>query len=268
MTNQGAEPKKSPAPLASSTLLLLRDGAAGIEVFMVKRHHQIDFASGALVFPGGKVDPHDLDPAIRSHCDGAGSFDEYRLSLAACAIREGFEESGILLARAKGCNVAARCHFGDGTCRTGGRKLNASEKGLAEFLTTEKLNLAVDALVPFAHWITPAFMPKRFDTHFYLAATPEGQLGRHDGSESVDSVWVNPNDAINDKRWTIIFPTKMNLIKLGQSRTVAEALDTARRTKVVTVEPLVEMRDGKQVLTIPEEAGYGKIEEPMSSIRG
>jgi hypothetical protein len=84
----------------------------------------------------------------------------------------------------------------------------------------------------------------------------------------VDSVWVNPTEAINDKRWTIIFPTKMNLIKLGQSRTVAEALDTARRTKVVTVEPLVEMRDGKQVLTIPEEAGYGKIEEPMSSIRG
>lgn len=267
MTNQGAEPKKSPAPLASSTLLLLRDGAAGIEVFMVKRHHQIDFASGALVFPGGKVDPHDLDPAIRSHCDGAESFDDYRLSLAACAIREGFEESGILLARAKGATSLLDAQSATGLA--GWRpQLNASEKGLAEFLTKEKLNLAVDALVPFAHWITPAFMPKRFDTHFYLAATPEGQLGRHDGSESVDSVWVNPNDAINDKRWTIIFPTKMNLIKLGQSRTVAEALDTARRTKVVTVEPLVEMRDGKQVLTIPEEAGYGKIEEPMSSIRG
>jgi 8-oxo-dGTP pyrophosphatase MutT (NUDIX family) len=267
MSNQGAEPKKSQGPLASATLLLLRDGVSGIEVFMVKRHHQIDFASGALVFPGGKVDPHDLNPAIRGHCDGAAGLDDYRLSLAACAIREGFEESGILLARPKG--TAALLDAASATALAPWRpQLNASEKGLAEFLETEKLTLAVDALVPFAHWITPAFMPKRFDTHFYLAEAPKGQLGRHDGSESVDSVWVNPNEAINDKRWTIIFPTKMNLIKLGQSATVAEALATARRTKVVTVEPLVESRGDKQVLTIPEEAGYGKIEEPLSSIRG
>lgn len=267
MTNQGAEPKKSPAPLASATLLLLRDGTAGIEVFMVKRHHQIDFASGALVFPGGKVDPHDLDPAVRSHCDGAQGMDDYRLSIAACAIREGFEESGILLARSKGS--AALLDAASATALAHWRpQLNASEKGLAEFLENERLSLAVDALVPFAHWITPAFMPKRFDTHFYLAETPQGQLGRHDGSESVDSVWVNPNDAISDKRWTIIFPTKMNLIKLGQSATVAEALATARRTKVVTVEPLVVVRGDQKILTIPEEAGYGKIEEPMTSIRG
>lgn len=265
MTNTGNEPKKPPASLPSSTLLLLRDGASGLEVFMVKRHHQIDFASGALVFPGGKVDPHDRDPRVRALCDGAAGLDDDRLSLAACAIREGFEESGILLARGRdGLVDGARA-----TALAPWREpLNASQKGLAEFLATEQLRLAVDALVPFAHWITPVFMPKRFDTHFYLAAAPEGQLGRHDGSESVDSVWVNPNEAIDDKRWTIIFPTRMNLIKLGKAKSVAEALSTARATPVVTVEPKVEVIDGQQMLTIPEDAGYGKIAEPLTSIRG
>jgi 8-oxo-dGTP pyrophosphatase MutT (NUDIX family) len=265
MTHPAHPPKTPSASLPSATLLLLRDGPSGLEVFMVKRHHQIDFASGALVFPGGKVDPHDRDPRVRTLCDGGAIIDDERLSLAACAIREGFEESGILLARgATGLVDGARA----GALAPWREPLNAGQKGLAEFLVTEQLRLAVDALVPFAHWITPAFMPKRFDTHFYLAAAPEGQLGRHDGSESVDSVWVNPLEAISDARWTIIFPTKMNLIKLGQSKTVATALATARATPVVTVEPIVEVIDGQQMLTIPEEAGYGKIAEPLTSIRG
>jgi len=147
-------------------------------------------------------------------------------------------------------------------------KLNASEVGLVEFLTKENLRLACDALVPFAHWVTPAFMPKRFDTYFYVAATPVGQLGRHDGSESVDSVWLNPIEAIGDKRWTIIFPTKMNLLKLGRAKTAEEALSTARTTPVVTVLPEVVKRAEGSFLTISEDAGYGKIEEPMSSLRG
>ena len=262
-----SDDKKPSKPLASATILLLRDGASGLEVFMVKRHHQIDFASGALVFPGGKLDPHDNDPALRSHADGAESLDDLRLSLAACAIREGFEESGILLARKPGTStyIDAATSSALSPWRP---KLNNSEVGLTEFLTRESLRLACDALVPFAHWVTPTFMPKRFDTYFYLAATPPGQLGRHDGSESVDSVWVNPNEAIGDKRWTIIFPTKMNLLKLGKAKSVADAVAAARSQPVVTVEPTVVTRDGKQLLTIPPEAGYGAIEEPLSSIRG
>jgi 8-oxo-dGTP pyrophosphatase MutT (NUDIX family) len=267
MTKTGSPAAKPAATLPSSTLLLLRDGLAGLEVFMVKRHHQIDFASGALVFPGGKVDPHDREPGVRAHSDGAEGLDDDRLSLAACAIREGFEESGILLARdtgtpslVDGARAAALAPWRE--------PLNASQTGLAAFLATERLRLAVDTLVPFAHWITPSFMPKRFDTHFYLAAAPEGQLGRHDGSESVDSVWVNPLEAIDDPRWTIIFPTKMNLVKLGQSKTVAAALARARATPVITVEPKVEIVGGQQMLTIPEDAGYGKIAEPLTSIRG
>lgn len=260
--------KIPPTPLPSATILLLRDGPRGIEVFMVKRHHQIDFASGALVFPGGKVDPHDRDQALRKLTEGADKFDDLHLSLRASAIREGFEESGILLARKTG-----QPDYIDAATATAlapwRPKLNASEVGLAEFLAKEDLRLACDTLVPFAHWVTPVFMPKRFDTYFYLAATPEGQLGRHDGSESVDSVWIDPHEAIADtKRWTVIFPTKMNLLKLAKSKTVAEALARAKCEPVVTVEPKVEMHGAERVLTIPEEAGYGKIEEPMTGFRG
>jgi len=267
MSERSPEPKKLPAALPSATILMVRDCPGGIEVFMVKRHHQIDFASGALVFPGGKVDPHDSDPALRALCDGAEGFDDYRLSLAACAIRECFEESGILLARKPGSSgfvdAATATSLADWRPR-----LNSSETGLVPFLQATGLRLACDALIPFAHWVTPAFMPKRFDTHFYLAEAPQGQLGRHDGSESVDSVWVDPNLAITDKRWTIIFPTRMNLVKLGQAKSVAEAIARAKAAPVVTVEPTVEVQDGQQVLVIPEDAGYGRVAEPMTSIRG
>lgn len=263
-----SDEKKIPVPLPAATILLVRDGVSGLEVFMVKRHHQIDFASGALVFPGGKVDPHDRDPALRKHADGAGSLDDLQLSLTACAIREGFEESGILLARKSGrgdyIDAAAASALAPWRPR-----LNASEVGLPEFLAHEDLRLACDALIPFAHWVTPTFMPKRFDTYFYVAATPAGQLGRHDGSESVDSVWINPVEAIADaKRWTIIFPTRMQLVKLAKSKTAADAIARAKAEPVVTVEPIVVSRGSDQVLTIPEEAGYGKVEEPMRSLKG
>ncbi|MBI1210976.1 MAG: NUDIX hydrolase [Alphaproteobacteria bacterium] len=262
-----SEEKKPSAPLPASTILLVRNGSAGLEVFMVKRHHQIDFASGALVFPGGKVDAHDRDPALRAHVDGADKLDDLQLSLAACAIREGFEESGILLARRTGSGdlISAEHAMSLDDWRP---KLNASEIGLVEFLSKEKLRLACDTLVSFAHWVTPVFMPKRFDTYFYVAAAPSGQLGRHDGSESVDSVWVNPNEAIGDKRWTIIFPTKMNLLKLGAAKTAEEALATARKTPVVTVLPEVVTRADGRYLTIPDNAGYGKVEESMAGFRG
>lgn len=262
-----SEEKKIPVPLPAATILLVRDGAHGLEVFMVKRHHQIDFASGALVFPGGKVDPHDRDQALRKHADGANALDDLHLSLTACAIREGFEESGILLARksGKGDYIDAPAATALAPWRP---KLNAGEVGLSAFLAEEDLRLACDTLVPFAHWVTPTFMPKRFDTYFYVAATPTGQLGRHDGSESVDSVWINPAEAIADtKRWTIIFPTRMQLVKLARCKTAAEAIARAKAEPVVTVEPIVVSRGSDQVLTIPEEAGYGKIEEPLRSLR-
>ncbi|HAH10262.1 MAG TPA: NUDIX hydrolase [Alphaproteobacteria bacterium] len=255
-------------PIPSATLMLLRDSARGLEVFMVKRHHQIDFASGALVFPGGKLAKGDSDPAVRGHCDGADGLDEEALALRVCAVREGFEESGILLARPAGCPVLA----GGETASAAApwrSKLDKGECGIAEFAATLNVRPALDQLVPFARWITPTFMPKRFDTHFFLALAPYGQLGRHDGSETVDSIWVTVEEALSaTDRWTIIFPTKMNLLKLGRAKTVEAAFAMAQAQPVVLVEPVVIEKDGKSYLRLPPEAGYDVVEEPLESVRG
>lgn len=263
--NQAARPPARIVPAA--TILLVRDGEAAVEVFMVKRHHQIDFASGALVFPGGKLAPGDNDPRLRALIDGAEAYNDEELALAACAIREAFEESGILLARRPGAGDLLS--GAEVTALDAHRvPLNEEKLALADFLEANGIRLAADRLVRFARWVTPDMMPKRFDTWFFIAAAPEGQLGAHDGYESVDSVWVTPEQAIAEPdRWTVIFPTRMNLLKLGKSSSAAAAIATAAATPVVTVTPWVEPREGGAVLRIQPDAGYGDPQEPLSNVR-
>ena len=240
----------------ASTVLLVRDGASGLEVFMVVRHHKIDFASGALVFPGGSVDPGDFtvaaDPA---HWTADATLDERGRALRVAAIRETFEECGVLLARPRGSTALvdrARC---------AAIAAKAPGPSFAELLATEDLSLALDALTPFAHWITPPVMPKRFDTHFYIVAAPPDQIALHDGSESVDSTWINPLRALTDAdagTYTMVFATRLNVRMLGESRDVASAVATARARRVVTVEPKAVKSEAGLTLTIPREAGYGE----------
>jgi len=257
------------ALIPAATILLVRDGAEGIEVFMVVRHHQIDFASGALVFPGGKVDALDRAEGVRGRVDGADGLDDWEFSMRVAAIREAFEESAVLLAREERTGKvvdAARLKALDPYRDP----LNKGEIGIADFLAKEGLRLAGDMLTPFAHWITPNMMPKRFDTRFYVAAAPEDHLAVHDGYESVDSVWIRPDVALREAdagTRTIIFPTRMNVAKLGYSPTVAHAIEAARATPVVTVEPVVTKNEaGKPVLRIPAEAGYPVTEEPLEAV--
>lgn len=252
-------------PVPAATILMLRDGAAGLETFMVVRHHQIDFASGALVFPGGKVEEADFK--VRDYCDGVGEVDDTSVGLMAGAIREAFEESGILLARPAG----------EAALLPGERlqaldqyrePLNKGELGLRDFLVRQKLRLACDQLQPFAHWITPEMMPKRFDTHFYLAAAPADHLAAHDGHESVDSVWISPAAALEGAKagtYTIIFPTRLNVEMLGQSSSVQGALQDAAARRLVTVLPWTEQRQDGNYLCIPAEAGYSVSEEKLES---
>ncbi|HEY8121162.1 MAG TPA: NUDIX hydrolase [Myxococcota bacterium] len=260
--------KTPPEARPSATILLVRDGARGLEVFMVQRHHQIDFATGAMVFPGGKVEPADADPALAALCDGAAS-DALR-PIHVAAIRETFEECGVLLARPLGDSAlvpGARLAQIEQRHRAA---LNAGERTLREVVEQEQLRLANDLLVHFAHWITPLFMPKRFDTHFYLVAAPADQLAVHDGGESVDSVWTRPEDAEAERaagRRTIIFPTLMQVRKLGRSGDVATALRTARSQPVVSVLPRVEDRDGEKMLVIPAEAGYDVTSAPLAELQ-
>ncbi|TNE39803.1 MAG: NUDIX hydrolase [Alphaproteobacteria bacterium] len=264
--------KKNVVPVPAATILLVRDNSetSELEVFMVVRHHQIDFASGALVFPGGKTSVGDQDPRLRDLCDGADALDDMQLALAVSAIREAFEESGVLLARPVGDSgyvSPSRLEPLEG-CR---KLLDRGELAMVDFLEEHELRLALDALVPFAHWITPDFMPKRFDTHFYVAIAPSDQIAVHDGGEAVDSVWLNPNRAIEEAdegKWTIIFPTRLNVDKLGRSASAVAAIETARSSSIVTVLPQVIKRGDQAYLQIPEEAGYCVSETTLDSIGG
>jgi 8-oxo-dGTP pyrophosphatase MutT (NUDIX family) len=260
--------KPPPVPKPSATILLVRDGARGLEVFMVQRHHQIDFATGAMVFPGGKVEEADADPVLAARCD-ASVGDDLR-ALHAAAIRETFEECGVLLARPAGSRAlvpGARLAEIEQRHRAA---LCAGERTLRDVVESEDLRLANDLLVHFAHWITPVFMPKRFDTHFYLVAAPADQLAIHDGGESVDSVWTRPADADAERaagRRTIIFPTLMQVRKLGRSDSVAAAIDAARSAPVVSVLPQVEEHGGEKLLVIPAEAGYDVTAAPLADLQ-
>src|SRR5215471_20047487 len=170
------------SPRPASTVLLLRDSKAAkeIEVFMMVRHYEIDFNSGALVFPGGSVDKNDREiianPELYS---GGEGLDDAGLSFRIAAIRETFEESGILLARPKGSDSlvdAERAREIEAAWRT---PLCEGKITFLKVLAENNLWLALDELVPYAHWITPEGMPKRFDTWFFLAAAPPDQLGAH-----------------------------------------------------------------------------------------
>jgi 8-oxo-dGTP pyrophosphatase MutT (NUDIX family) len=254
-------------PVPAATILLVRDAPDGVEVFMVKRHHQVDFVSGALVFPGGKVDRTDNDPALAEFSDGGKGWSDAMRALGACAIREAFEESGILLARDAGTGA-----FVDAerlaTLEAYRAPLDKHEIGIVELLRKESLRLALDQLALFAHWVTPAHMPKRFDTIFFLAPSPVGHLGRHDGRESVDSVWIAPERAVADRKsWNVVFPTKLNLVKLSGARTVADALAAASAAPPVCVTPWIEQSADGPILRIRDDAGYAqtsvKLKEAM-----
>ncbi len=263
---------KTPAPARpAATILLVRDGPDGLEVFMVERHHQIDFATGALVFPGGKVDDGDMAPTLTARCAGAEGLADDARTFRIAAIRETFEEAGVLLARGRGeadIVAGARLKQIEDAHRDA---FNAGERTMTQLVEQEDLVLALDALVPFAHWITPAFMPKRFDTMFFLVPAPADQTAIHDGGESVDSVWITPQAAAaaaDAGERTVIFPTLMNVKKLGRQTSVADALVDAAVNPIVTVFPQIEDRDGEKWMVLPHDAGYEISEAPISALMG
>ena len=262
-------PEPAPA-LPSATILLVRDAPEGLEVFMVVRHHEIDTASGASVFPGGKLAAGDSDPVLRGHCDGADDLDDAGLALAVAAIRESFEECGVLLARREGetglLDAASLAALEDAR-----GPFEAGELTMAEFVVTHRLRLACDALVPFARWITPSIVPKRFDTNFYLTAAPADQAALHDGGETVDSIWIRPDTALREANAgtrPIVFPTRLNLMLLAQAANVAAAIAAARARTVVAVQPEIEDRGTGKSVCISADAGYPITEVPVAVARG
>jgi len=257
----------------ASTILLLRNGAQGeIEVFMMVRHHEIEFSSGALVFPGGSVDAADRDiiaqPALYAGGEGC---DADALSFRIAAIRETFEESGILLARPRGSNNLVDAKQAAEIAGRHRAALAERKTTFLDVLTESHMVLALDELVPYARWITPESMPKRYDTWFFLAAAPPDQFGMHDGRESTDSLWLSAREAVaggESGRFKLPFPTTRNLIKLGKQPNVKAAIEDAKRSTVVAVMPELMRLNGGRQLRIPREAGYdGELFEMRSADR-
>ena len=253
----------SVAALPAATILLVRD-APGLEVLMVKRHHQIDFASGALVFPGGKTHAGDHDPAWEARSLGWDGADPLGRPLRIAAIREAYEETGILLAR-HADGSAFQGELGAAAARD---DIAHNRRAFLDLVGSLDLKLDLAALTVFARWITPELMPKRFDTWFFIAAAPADQLALCDGWETVDAEWIAPAEAlclaVSGAR-KVIFPTRMNLQLLGEAADAVDAVARAGSRKLVTVEPVVIDSPQGRALTIPPDAGYGAVTELLAN---
>ena len=256
----GSDPIPKPQPAA--TVMLLRDGARGMEVFMVVRHQKSDVHAGALVFPGGRVDPEDYELASdASLFPPQQGMAASTAGLRVAAVRETFEECGVLLARARGEEGligAARLRDIEAAHRAA---MSRGARTFGTMLVQENLVLAPETMVYFANWITPERSTKRFDTHFFLAAAPSDQVALHDGYEAVESVWIAPEAALEGARagtYQLRFPTQMNLQKLGRHARSSPAMEAARASRVVTVMTRQERTgNGTRLLRIPLEADYG-----------
>jgi 8-oxo-dGTP pyrophosphatase MutT (NUDIX family) len=250
--------------LPAATILLVRDDPE-FEVLMVKRHHQIDFASGALVFPGGKIHAGDHDPAWEHRTTGWERSLSNKRPLRIAAIREAYEETGILLAR----HSDGATFRGDDRAGEARDEVATNRLDFLELVERLDVRLDLDALSVFARWITPALTPKRFDTWFYIAAAPADQLALCDGWETVDVEWIAPAEALRLAELgerKVIFPTRMNLKLLAEAADARDAVVRACGRTLVTVQPEVVSSPEGRVLVIPPEAGYGDVAEPMENV--
>jgi len=255
----------SPAPiLPAATVLLVRDAPA-LEVLMVKRHHQVDFASGALVFPGGKTHAGDHDPDWEERSLGWSGLAPDKRALRVAAVREAYEESGLLMAR----HGDGSPFLGDDRAQAARDDIAADRRAFLDLARELDVHLDLQALTVFARWISPPLTPRRFDTWFYVAHVPQGQSALCDGRETVDAEWIEPGEALRlaeRGERKVVFPTRMNLKLLAEAGASADAIAQARLRKLVTVEPVLTDTPDGPVLVLPSDAGYGEVAEPLSRL--
>jgi 8-oxo-dGTP pyrophosphatase MutT (NUDIX family) len=255
--------EKPPVPILPAATILLVCDEPVFEVLMVKRHHQIDFASGALVFPGGKTHAGDHDGGWEGRVTGWARTAPDQRALRIAAIREAYEETGILLAR----HADGVTFRGDERAGPARDEVAHDRRAFLDLVAELDVHLDLDALTVFARWITPSMMHKRFDTWFYVATAPADQLAQCDGWETVDAEWIAPSEALRlgqSGERTVIFPTRMNLQLLAEASGAEDAVTRAQARTLVTVEPqLTETPEGR-ALVIPPDAGYGPVVELLS----
>jgi len=215
----------APPVREAATVMLVRD-APHLEVFMLRRNLGALWVGGAHVFPGGAVDADDRDERLLSRCDGPDDVTASRLlghdsgglGYWVAAIRETFEEAGVLLARHSDGSFIDPRDAAWGRLVEARYALNAGECSFVEVVESEDLMLACSSLMLFSHWITPAGMPRRYDTWFFVAAAPEGHSYLHDDGETVESAWKRPPDAVAEAERDeidLILPTRRSLIALS-----------------------------------------------------
>ena len=222
----------------AATVILLREAARGFEIFMLKRTSRASFAGGMFVFPGGRVDGDDnlhkydavrTGPGEHQAAQAQALGAEWRGYWIA-GIRESFEEAGLLLAYRDEAplayaDAAERRRFAAYRKPLHGRALR-----LFDICRQEGLKLAVDRTHFHSRFVTPLGRPRRFDTRFFIAQAPEGQAGRHDEHETVDSIWVAPDDALSrhrDGTFGLMNVTRLQLEGLARHRSAQAALDAA-----------------------------------------
>jgi 8-oxo-dGTP pyrophosphatase MutT (NUDIX family) len=253
--------------------MLVRDGThstAPLEVLMVRRNLRADFVGGAHVFPGGGVDPADAGPEAESCARGRSDAEASQilevgrggLAYWVAALRECFEEAGILLAVGEGsedllslADPAEAARFARHR-----RDVNGGRRRFLDVCREEGLTLALDRVHYFAHWITPEGAPRRYDTRFFVAEAPPGQVPAHDEGETIDAQWLRPAVALARHRAgeiDLIFPTIRNLQAIGRfatSRQLVEAAAVAGRVPAILPKVVV---DGRAVrILLPGDEGY------------
>lgn len=234
----------------AATVILLRDGADGPETLLMHRHRTSGFVPGAWVFPGGRVDPGDGAPALRERCRGLPADPTPGPSFWMAAIREAFEETGVLLARTAGDDAGewVADASSDPRVETVRRALMDDEATLMDVV--ERLGVELDArpLVHAAHWVTPVVEARRYDTHFFVAAVPDARTARPDPREMIDAAWLTPRAALERFEagtLPMVFPTVKTLESLAGYGSLAAVLDAYRGRPVERILPrLVRTRSG------------------------
>lgn len=265
-TRVGEHDGESRPALDAATVIVARDGDDGLEVLVQERHVETDFVGGALVFPGGRVEDtdRDLDPALWQHADPAdlggrlGADPRAGLGLLVAAARETFEEAGLLFAHDDTGPVGPDL-LDEPDVVEARAALAARDEGgdFAALLREHALTLELDRYLPFAWWVTPAGMHRRYDTRFFVAACPDGlrEAATSDAVETTSARWLTPQaclDGGEEGRFTVIFPTRRVLGELAEHATVADLLASAADRRPDRVQPEIIEVDGTVMVQHPD----------------
>jgi 8-oxo-dGTP pyrophosphatase MutT (NUDIX family) len=254
-------------PVEAATVILARHGVptgSPWQCFMVRRHIKSEFASDVFVFPGGKVDEADRSADSARFSIGhpgpewGGDEDHWR-AIRLAALRELFEEAGVLLAQGRDGRTLHLAGPVNGRYQQYRRALHTGEISLVEIAEREDLIFALDALHLVSRWITPESFRRRFDTYFFVAYLPAGQQPDHDQRETTESVWITPREALERAaagEFPLVFATEKHLERMAQFASVEEFIASAATADLRPVMPRM-VRNGEDVrFLIPGDEGY------------